>query len=55
MVLDGVMMILTAFFLSAAHPGLVFGERWKTGGFHWRQGEKEAQSNSTSSTYGEAA
>lgn len=42
MILDGAMMIITVFVLTAAHPAITLGDRWNIGKF-W------AKDDSTSS------
>jgi RTA1 like protein len=39
MILEGAMIIIASFFLTAAHPGPVLGVMWKAGGFQLRKGK----------------
>ena len=41
-ILDGVMMIIAVFLLSACHPGLVLHERWNDGAFYWSKKSRAA-------------
>jgi hypothetical protein len=36
MILEGAMIIIAVFCLTAGHPGPVLGSMWKAGGFHLR-------------------
>jgi hypothetical protein len=39
MILEGAMIVISTGLMTAAHPGMVFGEKWRNAGWKWGMGK----------------